>query len=216
MTVMRTERGLDRLVNFSDATVAIAITLLVLPLVSAAGEISGKTLGQFWDENLWEITAFVISFAVIARFWVVHHRIFESVREYSLLMMWINFLWLLAIVAIPFTANLLSVSKGDRPDVYALYIGDLLLATVSSMLIGVVLGTHPELMTEEGRAARDGTRGIAEVVIMALALVLAVVIPAIGLWWLLLLWLADPLHRLLRRAVEGRRPTGLPRDRDEG
>lgn len=38
----RTERGLDRLVNFSDATVAIAITLLILPLVDLAGELSGS------------------------------------------------------------------------------------------------------------------------------------------------------------------------------
>jgi uncharacterized membrane protein len=31
--MVRTERGFDRIVNFSDATVAIAMTLLVLPLV---------------------------------------------------------------------------------------------------------------------------------------------------------------------------------------
>ena len=36
----RTPRGLDRLVNFSDATIAIAITLLVLPLVDVANQIS--------------------------------------------------------------------------------------------------------------------------------------------------------------------------------
>ncbi len=36
---MRSERGFHRLVNFSDAVVAIAITLLVLPLVDAASAI---------------------------------------------------------------------------------------------------------------------------------------------------------------------------------
>ena len=34
---MRTERGLDRLITFVDAVVAIAITLLVLPLVEVLG-----------------------------------------------------------------------------------------------------------------------------------------------------------------------------------
>ncbi|MEK6437776.1 hypothetical protein [Pseudonocardia sp. T1-2H] len=34
---MRTERGLDRFVTFLDAVVAIAITLLVLPLVDVLG-----------------------------------------------------------------------------------------------------------------------------------------------------------------------------------
>ena len=40
---MATERGFDRLVNFSDAVVAIAATLLVLPLVDLGSEAtSGK------------------------------------------------------------------------------------------------------------------------------------------------------------------------------
>jgi len=33
MRQVTTERGLDRLVNFSDAVAAVAVTLLVLPLV---------------------------------------------------------------------------------------------------------------------------------------------------------------------------------------
>ena len=38
---------------------------------------------------------------------------------------------------------------------------------------------------------------------MALALVLAIVVPAINLWWLFLLFLAGPLHALLRRLAYG-------------
>ena len=37
-SLVRTERGFDRIVNFSDATVAIAMTLLVLPLVELGGD----------------------------------------------------------------------------------------------------------------------------------------------------------------------------------
>ena len=35
---MRTGRGFERLVNFTDAVIAIAVTLLVLPLVEIPGE----------------------------------------------------------------------------------------------------------------------------------------------------------------------------------
>ncbi len=203
MAPIRTERGLDRLVNFSDATVAIAITLLILPLVDAASQIGDKSFGQFFNAHFWELLAFFISFAVIARFWVVHHRIFESVREYSSAIVWFNFVWLLAIVLIPFTANVLSNGNGERPGVYAVYIGNMLLATLATFAIGMVLLRHPELVSEEARAQQDKTRGIAEVAIMALALVLAVLFPVIGLYWLFLLWLSGPLHSLLHRLAYG-------------
>src|ERR1700712_2349281 len=204
MAVMRTERGLDRLVNFSDATVAIAITLLILPLVDEASQIGRLSFQEFFEKNSWEMLAFLISFAVIARFWVVHHRIFESVRDYNAWIVWFNFLWLLAIVVIPFTANILAVGEGQRPEVYALYIGDMLLATIATRLIGGVLYRHPELMTEAARAEpADKTRGLAEVILMTLALGLAVLVPAINLYWLFLLFLAGPVHALLRRLVYG-------------
>jgi uncharacterized membrane protein len=199
MAQIRTERGLDRLVNFSDATVAIAITLLILPLVDAATHIGDRSLQQFLQDDWWQVFAFIVSFAVIARFWVVHHRIFESVRSYSGPVIWSNFLWLFAIVSIPFTANLLSNGQGERPDIYGLYIGTLLLATVAAQLIAISLWRDPELMSEEARANIDRTRGIAELVFMALALVLAVTVPAVGMFWLFLLFLAEPAHRLLRR-----------------
>ncbi|MGH1550174.1 TMEM175 family protein [Leifsonia poae] len=208
MAPIRTERGLDRLVNFSDATVAIAITLLILPLVDAASQIGRQSFGDFVAENFWEILAFVISFAVIARFWVVHHRVFEVVSSYDGAMVWYNFLWLLAIVSIPFSANVLSNGAGERPDVYALYIGNMIVASLAMRLIGVELWRHPELMTEEGRATIDKTAGIAELILMALALVLAVLIPAVNMFWLFLLFLAGPLHALIRRLVYG--PTQTP------
>ena len=64
MTRLRTERGLDRLVNFSDATVAIAITVLLLPLVDIALEIEKLSLGDLFARNLGTIIAFAITFAV--------------------------------------------------------------------------------------------------------------------------------------------------------
>ncbi|SEI05950.1 Uncharacterized membrane protein [Leifsonia sp. CL147] len=203
MAQLRSERGLDRLVNFSDATVAIAITLLILPLVDAATHIGGEPFDAFYAKYQWEILAFVVSFAVIARFWVVHHRIFESVRAYSSSLVWANFLWLFSIVIIPFTANVLSNGSGQRTDINALYIGNLLLAAIASQLMGLVLVRHPGLMSEEARATRDRTSGIAELILMAAALVLATLVPAVGMFWLFLLFLAGPLHGLFRRVVYG-------------
>ena len=43
---MPSSRGLDRLVTFADAVVAIAITLLVLPLVDIAGNVGDVPVGS--------------------------------------------------------------------------------------------------------------------------------------------------------------------------
>lgn len=58
--------------NLTDAVVAIAATLLVLPLVDVIGELDGNHVGQLLRDNGDKLFAFVLSFVVIARFWMVH------------------------------------------------------------------------------------------------------------------------------------------------
>ena len=205
MAVIRTERGLDRLVNFSDATVAIAITLLILPLVDAAHEIAHESFSVFFSDNFWQLLAFAISFAVIARFWVVHHRVFEWVRNYDGRLVWLNFVWLATIAFMPFTTNVLSNSNGERPEIYALYIGNLLAISLSMQLIGMVLTRNPDLVREDARAEMDSTRGWSASIIITVCLVLAVLVPQVGMFWLFLMFLSEPLHRLLARLA--RRPS---------
>lgn len=209
MAVVRTERGLDRLVNFSDATVAIAITLLILPLVDAAKDIGEHSFAVFFSENFWELLAFVISFAVIARYWVVHHRVFEWVTNYDGRLVWLNFVWLATIVFMPFTANVLSNSNGARPEVDALYIGNLLAISLAMQAIGALLTRNPELTREDARGQMDSTRGWSAIIIIAVCLVLAVLVPAVGMFWLFLMFLSEPLHRLL--VLVARRPSQTTR-----
>jgi len=115
----QTERGFDRLVNFSDAVVAIAITLLVLPLTDlvsdAVGDASGKVdlegnnAGAFTllQQNSAAFSAFALTFLVTAMFWLIHHRIFEYIGDYDSYLSWMNMAWLMLIVLLPFLSGLL-------------------------------------------------------------------------------------------------------------
>lgn len=201
MAVIRTQRGFDRLVNFSDAVVAIAITLLILPLVDASKDVVKEGIAAYFSANFWQLLAFVITFAVIARLWMVHHQVFDWIDSYTPALMWLNMLWLAAIVFMPFTANVLSDSPNGQPDVYALYVGDLLLATVTMQIIEVIIVRTPGLLLPEAAGQSDTLRGWTFVILMSVALVLTVLFPHVGMFWLLILFLSQPLHILLSRML---------------
>lgn len=194
---MRTERGFGRLVGFSDGVVAIAITLLILPLVDAATHIDGS-VWTFLQDNSFRIFVFVLSFLVIGRFWFVHHALYENAVAYNSQLLWANLFWLLTIVFQPFSTELLASGGADGPLRSAIYVGTMLLTCVAALLQQLVLLRYPELRAP-GASLRVQPY-VTIVLIMALALVVAVLIPRIGLLALLLLAISTPLERALDRA----------------
>lgn len=104
---LRTERGLDRLVNFSDAVVAIAITLLVLPLVDLAADADVDAI-ELVSQNYLAFLAFLVTFIVTTIFWITHHQIFELIAAYDSRLLWLNSAWLLGIALFPFTSELIN------------------------------------------------------------------------------------------------------------
>ena len=81
---MRIARGSDefsRVLAFSEGMFAIAMTLLVVGIGVPELRDEGS-VGELWDDfgDLYpEILSFFISFAVIGRYWVAHHRFFARV-----------------------------------------------------------------------------------------------------------------------------------------
>jgi uncharacterized membrane protein len=100
-------RAVDRLTIFSDAVVAIALTLLALDLPVPAGD----TVSAFWSsvrENDGHYAAFLISFAVIAAAWATHHDVFRYIRRTDPRLRTFNMAWLLTIILIPFGTRMLT------------------------------------------------------------------------------------------------------------
>jgi uncharacterized membrane protein len=202
---MHTERGFDRLVNFSDAVVAIAITLLILPLVDTATELHDKTVTQLLEDNWLKLLVFVISFAVIGRFWLAHHRMYESIVGYNKHLLWINLFWLLTIVFLPFPTELIAASGGgtDSPATSALYVGTMVLSSFAGTGQMIVVVRHPELQAPEVRGTLNLASSLVASSMMLLVFVVVVVVPHAGLFPLLGLALTGPVLSVVER-IRGR------------
>ena len=73
-------RAVERLIFFSDAVVAIAITLLAIDLPVP----SGATVGEFWSsarEHDGVYLGFLVSSITIAAAWSHHHDAFKYARR---------------------------------------------------------------------------------------------------------------------------------------
>src|SRR5690242_3238894 len=102
---LRKEFQLERMILFSDAVFAIAITLLAIDIKIPQVSRDTVTDGQLW-QKLREISpkfiGFLISFFLIGQYWRVHHRLFGFVINFNERVIWLNLLFLLAIVLMPF------------------------------------------------------------------------------------------------------------------
>ena len=151
-------RAFDRLVNFTDAVVAIALTLQLLPLIEIEGPAPGETVWHVIADNWGQIFAFLLSFVIVVVMWTVHNRVFNVMRMYDGTILWLNIGWMLAIAFLPWPTAMYGTA-GNSTDIGAGGVGLLYwlnLALISGLgsLIGYHAARHPELL--EPGAARRG------------------------------------------------------------
>jgi uncharacterized membrane protein len=104
-----TERDPARLVFFSDAVFAIAVTLLVLeirPPEDTRHLLHG--LAALWPSYL----SYAITFLLIGQVWANHHVMFDHIRSADRTVLFLNTLLLMDIAFLPFAASVLSAAFG--------------------------------------------------------------------------------------------------------
>lgn len=205
----RRKRGFDRFLLFTDAVVAIAITLLILPVVDRASEIgSGDlTVSGILHESGGQIFAFLLSFLVMAVLWLRHQEIFQNVETVNRALVWANLGWLLTIIALAFTTAL--TARHDSDSIAApIYIGNVALSSLMLTLSVTILTRRPELLYPDTPAQAVHLRGAwIATGLLTLATLLVVLVPAVSYFAMLVLFLQRPLIRLLapREAWEDER-----------
>jgi uncharacterized membrane protein len=201
---VRTERGLDRLVNFLDAVVAIAITLLVLPLIDVLGHGGAGELGTLLGDHLDQFGAFALSFVVIARLWLAHHRLVESVGAYDDGFLWLNLLWAFTIVVLPFSTQVIAEFGTDRLSV-AVYVGTIAASSLVTTALTVLVRRRAPLRRPGVTAADvDVAPSAVTTGLLLLTLVVGVVFRSVNFYAFFLLFLAGPVERVVSRFRAGR------------
>ncbi len=108
-TAGRRRFDLDRTLALSDGIFAFALTLLVLsitvPAIGDAG--SSEELAQALSDRSGELISWLISFAVIAGFWVRHNALTRLLVRVNGPFIVINFVFLALIALVPYPTELL-------------------------------------------------------------------------------------------------------------
>jgi TMEM175 potassium channel family protein len=114
------EMAFERLIFFSDAVFAIAITLLALDIrlpVLPPNATDAQVLHQLAALSP-KYYSFGLSFLAIGLYWLGHHRMFHSIARFDPLLLLLNLWLLLCIAFIPFPASVIGDSTGRTASVF--------------------------------------------------------------------------------------------------
>ncbi|MEV0354070.1 TMEM175 family protein [Nonomuraea sp. NPDC050680] len=199
----------DRVIFFSDAVIAIALTLLALELPVPEGRTESEIWHSFLDLLSPDYLIFVISFAVAGRLWYSHQQFFRHVHRVDARLTVLNLSWLLMIVLLPFATRVLGAT--DLRFGTILY--SVLIAGISFVLALMVhhCARHglfdPERATP--RWVRSFTLGtITATAVFLLSIPVAFVdVTAAKFFWLLLFVAARVMNPLILRGLPDGPPT---------
>lgn len=207
--------ALERLVFFTDAVMAIAITLLAIELRLPEGHVgSDHELMGALAALTPRFVAFVVSFAVIGMYWFAHHRMFGYIERFNGGLAALNLVFLFFVALLPFLTAVLG-EHGNLPSATALYASGM--AGMGFTSSGLWLySVRRRLVSPDLPAATRrylAWRGLTVPLMFASSIPLAFVSPHLAqLWWAAIL----PIQRTLawragtRTAVTEQVPTRYP------
>jgi uncharacterized membrane protein len=194
-------RAFERFLLFTDAVMAIAVTLLILPVVDAVVDLENRDreVMDLIGDLKGELLGFLLGFAVIMVMWTAHQQVFSIVAWPNVWLVRLNMLWLLSITLLPFTTSLIA-DHGDEQATLLLYVGNVGLGIYCLGASTWVQSRSPDLLLPSTTiTADDRLDALLNCVLISVAFILALLLPGLGFTVMVLMILDGPLKRLWRR-----------------
>jgi uncharacterized membrane protein len=193
--VERTDLG--RIMAFTDGVMAVAITLLVLNI--EVPTVPDDELGDALVDLFPSLVAYLLSFALVGRFWVIHHRLFETLRAFDSRLMTLNLAFLTLIVLVPFSTDLFD--RYTQEPIAAAVLGATLGLAALTHWVSVVYTLRSGLVHERHRPATEpfaSLVGLGFTLLFLLSVPVAFLSPFVAtLMWVATIFLHYPLGRMV-------------------
>ena len=195
---------LERMILFSDAVFAIAITLLVLEIKIPSidrHQATDALLLNALDELVPKFVGFLISFFIIGLYWTIHHRMFGYVVDYNRRLLWLNLIFLLAVVMMPFSTGFYSeyiIRLLKTPAI--IYVSNIVFLGVMNFILWRYIN-NPKHKLAEGVTAEDKKYfGFRAITVPIVFIIMAVIYLAVNRRYAVWVPLTIPLlMRIFRR-----------------
>ena len=171
----------NRIETLVDGIFAIAMTLLVLSLVvpDIKAPVTASALQHALLGIVPSLISVIVSFIMLALFWNIHHKIYSKIKVVSPALLWVNIIWLLFIVLVPFSTSLTG-QYGDFT-ISKLIFNINMLGIASLLLLNVHLLLGHSNLHEEGfrdKLISSRTDTSIFILVVFLAIFLSFIIPA--------------------------------------
>lgn len=207
---MSSEKTLDmplipknRLETLADGIFAIAMTLLVLSIEvpTLQGNVTTSTIMEYLLYTLLpQIFVYVLSFVLLASFWMTHH-VFYIIKRTNTTLLWINIFWLMSIAIVPFSTSMIGKYGGFQ-------LSELIFAT-NMLIIGILsyanwtYAANHDLIAEEVMPYADKIKKIflSLPVLAVLAIMISFFIPFGSITVFLLIPIIFTLYNVSKRRL---------------
>lgn len=137
---------IHRIQSLTDATFAVAMTILILEIKIPPGLTKNELLQYFMDYSLFDLLIYAIGFISLGVFWIsshFHHNIISKTDKNS---SWLNLIFLLVICMIPFSVSLI---KNYRNDHFSIIFHCIILIAASIMNLSMLYYAWKKKHTKE-------------------------------------------------------------------